>query len=304
MKITQLQYFQAVCYYNSVTKAANALHVAQPSISAAIRDLEQEFGVNLFLRVKQRLILTNEGTFFLQNINEILERTSRLEQKMLDLGQDHKQIRIAVPPLSATFAFNPLYLAYRHAYPDAQMKIIESGSSKNILAVADESVDVALATIGVIVNEQLNVLPLKKVQVKFCVSPSHRLAKESQITFDMLENEPLILFKSGSRHNEVIKQRFAGFGIKPNVILYSSQIHTVREFVASGYAGAFIFDGVIDMFDNLVKISVSDLPTQTVDLVWKKEEYLNNRQRYLFREVAQFVSFARSYVSQEENKNH
>lgn len=299
MKLTQLQYFQAVCFYNSVTKAASALHVAQPSISAAIRDLEEEFGINLFWRNKQRLILTNEGAFFLKHVNEILDKTSSLEQKMLDLAQNRRYIRVAVPPMTGTFAFNPLYLAYHQCYPDARMEIIEQGSSKNLVAVADESIEVALATTGSIVNDQLNILPLKKVHIKFCVSPAHRLAKETEITFDMLQNEPLVLFKSGSKHNEAIKKRFADLGINPNVLLYSSQIYTVRELVASGYAGAFVFDGVVDLFTDLIKISVPDLPSQTVDLVWKKEEYLNNPQRYLYPEVRQFVSFARNYTAQE-----
>lgn len=299
MKLTQLQYFQAVCNYNSITKAAIALHVAQPSISAAIKELEDEFGISLFMRVKQRLVLTSEGAFFLKYVNEILESTSSLEQKMLDLGQERRHIRIAVPSMTGTFAFNPLYFAFRSRYPDAHMKIIESGSSKNVLSVADELVDLALATTDGIVNEQLNVLPLKKVHIKFCVSPSHHLAKESEITFEMLRNEPLILFKNGSKHNEIIKQRFAELGIKPNVLLYSGQIHTVREFVTSGCAGAFVFDGVFNLFDDLVKIPVLNLPSKTVDLVWKKEKYLNNRQQYLFSEVAQFVSFAREYTALE-----
>lgn len=303
MKLAQLQYFQAVCHYNSVTKAASALHVAQPSISAAIKDLEKEFGVNLFTRVKQRLILTSEGSFFLKYVNEILESTSSLEQKMLDLGQDRRHISIAVPSITGTFAFNPLYFAYRRRYPDAQMKIIESGSTKNLIAVADELVDLAIATTDAVVNEQLNVLPLKTVHIKFCVSPSHPLAKESEITFDMLRNEPLILFKRGSRRNKLIKERFSNLGIKPNVLLYCSQIHTVREFIESGYGGAFVFDGVSDLFNDLVLIPIANLPPQTVDLVWKKEKYLNNRQQYLFNEVAQFLSFARDYKAREANLN-
>jgi DNA-binding transcriptional LysR family regulator len=273
------------------------LNVAQPSVSASIRSLEAEFGVDLFKRVKQHLILTKEGSYLLDYANEILDMASSLEQKMLDLGKDRTCLRIAVPPMTGTFAFNALYFAYHHRYPKVDIEITESGSTKNLLAVADESVDLALATTGVIVNEQLNVLPLKSVRIVLCVSSSHPLAQASSISLDMVKDEQLILFRKGSKHNEFIEQSFAEMGISPRVLLYSSQIHTIQEFIAKGSACAFVFDGITDIFRDTVKIPVPDLPSRNVSLVWKKGKHLNNRERYLFHEVEQFVSFARDFTS-------
>lgn len=299
MKLSQLKYFQTVCNYSSVTKAASILNVSQPSISASIKSLEDEFGIDLFRRVKQQLILTNEGAFFLKYANEILDMTGNLEQKMQDLGRSHRSLRIAIPPISGTFAFNDLYFAFHAQYPEAEVEIVESGSTGNLLAVAEESIDLALATTGTIVNDQLNVIPLKTIHIVLCVASSHKLAKESAITFSMLENEPLILFRKGSKHNELINQRFIEAGIEPKVLLYSSQIHTIRRFISNGCGAAFVFDGVTELFEDSRTIPIPDLPGQTVDLVWKKEEYLNNKDRYLFREVGQFVSFAREFISGE-----
>lgn len=296
MKLTQLLYFQTVCHYNSVTKAAQVLNVSQPSISASIRNLEDEFGVNLFRRINQRLILTNEGSFLLEHATQLLDMADSLEEKMVELGLHRRHIRIGVPPMSGTFAFNHLYFAYRRKYPGDRIEIIESCSSRNLLAVAEESMDVAVATSRIIRNEQLNVFPLKKIRVMFCVSPGHRLAREQEITFDMLQDEPIIFFRKGSRHNDLIEKCFAEEGIEPNVVLYSSQIHTIREFISRGDVGAFVFDGMVDLFDDIVKIPVAGLPIQTVDLVWKKEQYLINRKRYLFFEIERFVSFAKDYT--------
>jgi DNA-binding transcriptional LysR family regulator len=296
VKLAQLKYFQTVCHYNSVTKAAGVLNVAQPSISASIRSLEAEFGVDLFKRVKQQLILTKEGSFLLEYANELLDMASSLEQKMLDLGKDRTNLRIAVPPMTGTFAFNELFFAYHERFPKAEIEIIESGSTKNLLSVADESVDLALATTGVIVNEQLNILQLKPVRIVLCVSASHRLAKASAINFEMLKDERLILFRKGSKHNEFIEQRFAEIGVNPRVLLYSSQIHTIQEFVAKDLACAFVFDGITDLFKDTVKIPIPDLPSQNVSLIWKKAKHLNNRERYLFHEVSQFVSFAKEFT--------
>lgn len=275
--------------------------MAQPSVSASIRSLETEFGVDLFRRVKQQLVLTNEGAFLLKYANDLLDAADSLEQKMVDLGRDRKYLRVAVPPMTGTFAFNPLYFEYRRRYPEADMEILESGSTRNLSAVADESVDVALATTGIIVNDQLNVLPLMPVHIVLCVSKSHPLSGEPEIRFEMLRDEYLVLFRKGSKHNELIEQRFKDLGIQPKILLYSSQIHTIRRFVTEGGFCAFSFDGVADLFEDAVKIPIPDLPVQTVDLVWKKAKFLNNRERYLFREVERFVSFARDFTARQSD---
>ena len=72
MKLQQLRYFQEVAMRNSVTKAANALYVSQPTISNAIRDLEEEYGLKLFTRSAGKLTLTKEGGYLLLSAQELL----------------------------------------------------------------------------------------------------------------------------------------------------------------------------------------------------------------------------------------
>ena len=66
MKITQLEYFCATCRHHSITQAARELYVTQPAISSAIRELEKEFSINLFVRSKNHVTLTKEGELFYQ----------------------------------------------------------------------------------------------------------------------------------------------------------------------------------------------------------------------------------------------
>ncbi|MFR3347575.1 MAG: LysR family transcriptional regulator, partial [Christensenellales bacterium] len=72
MKISQLRYFMTVCRYNNITKAAEELYVSQPAISSSIKDLETEFGVKLFYRQNNKLLLTDEGEYFLDKVTDIL----------------------------------------------------------------------------------------------------------------------------------------------------------------------------------------------------------------------------------------
>lgn len=78
MTLTQLEYFCAVCRYHSITRAADALYVSQPTISTSIRDLEKEFHLKLFHHGKNRISLTKDGEAFYQKAEYILKQTQEL----------------------------------------------------------------------------------------------------------------------------------------------------------------------------------------------------------------------------------
>lgn len=78
MKLHQLRYFQEVCRQHSITKAAEELHISQPAVSAAIRELEEEFGLKLFKRSHKKLVLTTEDPIFLWKWKNCSRRPIRL----------------------------------------------------------------------------------------------------------------------------------------------------------------------------------------------------------------------------------
>ena len=92
MKISQLEYFCAVCRYHSITNAAQQLYVTQPAISSAIRELEKEFSISLFSRSKNHISLTKEGELFYQKAQKLLDTISQTSLELYDLGTQ-------VPPL-------------------------------------------------------------------------------------------------------------------------------------------------------------------------------------------------------------
>ena len=96
MKIIQLEYFCAVSRYHSITQAAQKLFVTQPAISTAIKELEKEFSVNLFVRSKNHLTLTTEGEIFYQKAQELLQSIDQTTQQLYDLGKQTPSVRICI----------------------------------------------------------------------------------------------------------------------------------------------------------------------------------------------------------------
>ncbi|MBQ8873477.1 MAG: LysR family transcriptional regulator, partial [Clostridia bacterium] len=109
MKLLQMKYFQTVCKYGGITKAAEELFVSQPTISFCIKELEEEFGVKLFHRKHNRLQLTVEGSYFLDKVNYILQSVDTLASQMKDMGNNRNHVKLAVPAMISTFLFPQLF---------------------------------------------------------------------------------------------------------------------------------------------------------------------------------------------------
>ena len=118
MRLSQLLYFEAAGRLESVTKAAEELHVSQPSISMSIKELESELGVALFQRVNKRLYLTEEGRYFLSELSQILRQLDRLTKEMKERGSDVQHLRVAVAPIIGMFIFPAVFREFRLKHPE------------------------------------------------------------------------------------------------------------------------------------------------------------------------------------------
>ena len=92
MKLTQLEYFCVAARYHNITKASKELFVTQPSVSNAIKALEEEFGVNLFYRNNNKLTLTPEGEIFYKQAEELLAHADSVASEFHELRNAWKYI--------------------------------------------------------------------------------------------------------------------------------------------------------------------------------------------------------------------
>ena len=287
MKIVQLEYFCAVCRYHSITQAAQKLYVTQPAISNAIKELEKEFSINLFMRSKNRMTLTKEGEIFYQKASTLLDTINQTTSEFYDLGQQVSAIRIGIPPLLSSIFFPEVLVAFQKLYPSIPVKLFEYGSSRAASLVMEDTLDLALVNMNFYEIDKLSSCQLFTDQILFCVAPEHPLAKEKEITMEMLKNENLILYNTDSVLNSTLYSRFDGLGIKPNVILHASQLHTIDKFIHNNLGGAFLYSSLLKDLTDVVGIPVTPTITQEVGLVWKKGKYVNDS-------VEKFITFMKN----------
>lgn len=283
-----MKYFQTVCRYGSITKAAEELFVSQPTISFCIKELEEEFGVKLFHRRHNRFQLTVEGSYFLDKVNYILQSVDALSSQMKNMGNNRNHVKIAVPAMISTFLFPQIFNAYNEVYPELQLEMLETGSLQARKLVDANSVDLGITILDSAVEDAYNVVPLVKTELVFCVSKTHPLANCQKISFKQLADQQIILFKADSYQNIFIKRAFSEVGVQPNILLYSSQLYTIKEFLSYGNVGAFLYRQVAEMDDDLVCIPLEQAIFQDIVLIWTKNGSL-------YSDAENFIQFAKHF---------
>ena len=275
MKIVQLEYFCMVSQYHSITQAAQKLYVTQPAISNAIKELEKEFSVNLFVRSKNHLTLTTEGELLYQKARELLASIKQTTQQFYDLGKQIPPIRIGIPPLLSTIFFPDLVLEFHKLYPEVPVELFEYGSIRAASLVQEEALDLALVNMNFYDIDKMNTFRIQTEHLVFCVSKDHHLAKQKELSIEMLKDEPIIMYNTDSVQNTTLSSRFENAGITPNVIMHASQLYTIEQFLQNGTCGAVMYSSLVKTMQGVKGIPITPLIQQEVGIVWKKGKYIN-----------------------------
>lgn len=284
MKIMQLRYFMEVCRCESVTKAAKKLYVSQPSVTSAIHEMEKEFGINLFYRQQKKMVLTREGEYLHQEGEKILTHLEELEKTMKSFGGNNNQvIKLGVPPMIGTFVFPGMFREFQQTYPEVKLEIQEYGSMQTRFQVQNDLLDVAMVILDETTEKDFYCVPLMETELILAVSRDNPLAGMKAVNMERLRNEPLVLMKEDSYQNAEIRKRFAEAEIVPNVVLYSGQLYTIREFVRRNKAGAFLFRNLVEHDSELVGIPCEPSIPIHIGLIWKKGKYTYNGTKHLIR---------------------
>ncbi|AOY76506.1 LysR family transcriptional regulator [Clostridium formicaceticum] len=291
MELRQLQYFQMVCQLDTITKAAERLHVSQPSITNAIKNLEGELGIHLFDRNKKQLRLTPEGKVFLTRVNDILSKVEDAVSEMQDYRQLKKGIlRIGVPPMIGTFLFPKIFVHFKNLYPQIELHIMEKGSIATTKMIENEELDLAIVIVAQS-SALLNSLLILESEMLVCLSKHHPLNVKEKLTLEDIKNEPIVMLKEGFYHREKIMAFFNKHGVAPNTILSSSQLDTIKSVVSNGIGISLLLKEIIENDNRIVGKPLNEVISIPIGLVWKKEKYLSNAAKT-------FIDFiTKSYIA-------
>ena len=288
MTLNQLEYFCAVCRYHSISKAAEELFVSQPAISVAIRELENDFHTRLLNHAKNRISPTQEGIEFYKRAEKILGQTQDLYTDFSHLTEKTKPLRLAIPPLMSTVFFPRIIDAFNEQYNDIPVQLYEYGSVRARSLLDTGAIDIALVNMDFYNLDNYNSQVLMEDKLVYCVSRTHRYANEKMITIEMLENERIILLNTDSVQTKLLKSKFNSIDMKPNIIMYCSQLNTTLNFLRSGDCGAFLYSTLAVNPRDFIKIPLEQKSTSKFGFIWKTGTFIPQN-------LSKFIEFVKGY---------
>lgn len=263
-----------VARFHSFTKAAEMMHVAQPSVSNAVQKLEQELGVSLLDRSKKQVSLTDEGRIFLQRVEDILARVEDSISEMQDYGQRRKGVvNLGIPPMIGTFLFPYILVNFRRRHPEIRLHIVEEGSMTIWQMIENRELDLGMVIISEI-PELLSTLPILESEMVVCLHESHPLGHREELSMEELKDEPLIMLKEGFYNREKILEHFYQLGLKPNIVLSSNQLETIKSLVSQGIGISFLFKEVLTSDTRITSRPLRPPIRETIGLAWRKDRRL------------------------------
>lgn len=273
MNFIQIKYFVTVAEFGTVSAAADYLHIAQPSVSLAIKELENEFGALLFHRKHKGMSLTEEGSMLLTMARDILERTETAKKIMREVGENKKVLKIGIPPMIASLILPALYEGFVSENSETSLDISEGSREELLEAVENDRVDIAFITHKNLPDVSLEFLHIATLKIVCAASPKNPTAKKEMLTPSDLASAPLVIYKDGFFQSAEIKSWFSNANIEPNILMKTNQLSTMTKVISSGAAIGFLFERLTDNERDIVPIPTEPRITAEVSLVWKKQNF-------------------------------
>lgn len=237
MNIENIEAFVHVIHFNSFNKAAEALFLSQPSVSARIQSLERELDVKLFDRVGKQFTLTEKGKQFLPYAQQILQSYKKGKQQ-LKYQQTLHELRIGCSVSAASYLL-PVILPYlRQEHPQLRIKLVTASSE--IIAKLLQEKEVDLGLVRNISHPLLDSFLFYEDQIRLYVDRDHPFARRGEVTMEEVVREPLIFFECGSIDWMRLHRIFETLDHRPLIQYELDNLETAKKLVLAGMGIGFL----------------------------------------------------------------
>lgn len=291
MELQQLRYVLAVADFGNFTRAADFCHVAQPSLSQQIINLEKELGQKLFHRLGRKAVLTEAGSSFLDRARRILFEVDDATREIKDSHNLDRFIHVGAIPTLAPTLLPPVIALCRTQFPNLVINVREDFRDEQIRGVIEGELDLALISMPV-KDPRVSVEKILTEPLMLVLSKSHPLASRPKIQVEDIKQERFVMLGGGSSLSQEV-QRFCGDNqFEPNVVSTCAQIATVKALVSLNGGISILPKSTITPEDRGALI-VSNLdgrsPTRDIGLI-------RHPQRYHSKGAEQFLRLLREHT--------
>ena len=288
---TKLHIFKVVAEQLSFTKASEHLYISQPAVSKSIKNLEEAYKSNFFIRKRNSIELTEDGKAFLIYANRILSIYEEMEQQFLNLKEAlPEKIPFGVSTTVATYIIPKIIAKFRTQYPQVHFEITSGNSEEIENLILNERLNFGI-TEGKNTNKQLHFKKFIKDEIVLVTNVRNTLFKNNSIDQATLQELPLIEREIGSGTRDVIHNILKENNINNlNIILYLNSTEAIKNYLYHSDSYAFLSINAIteDLINN--KLKIIDIK----DISMERWFYFVSRTGYNSKVMDYFEKFIRS----------
>jgi LysR family cys regulon transcriptional activator len=249
MNLQQLRYVrEAVRQGLNLTEAAHALYTSQPGISKQIRELEDELGIEIFVRRGKRLVaLTEPGHLVVRVIDRLLDEADNLRQVGKEFAdQASGALTIATTSTQARYSLPAVVQRFRIQYPKVHLSLLQGTPTQIADMVCEGRADIAIATEALDHYPDLLALPGYTWHHCAIVPRGHALSKVTRLTLEQLAKYPLITYSPAFSRRTHIDEAFATKGLKPDIVLTALDSDVIKTYTELGLGVGIVAAMAVD----------------------------------------------------------
>lgn len=288
LTLEQLRVFVAVAERQHMTRAAEALNLAQSAASAAISALEQRHGAKLFHRVGRGIALTEAGTVFLPEARAVLARAEAAELVLSELGGLKRgTLSVQASQTIASYWLPRHLVAFRRAHPGVEISLGIGNTAQVAAAVHDGAAELGFVE-GAVEDPTLGLVPVARDQLVIVVAPDHPWAASRQVEARMLPDIEWVLREPGSGTRSVFEAAWDAFGLSPRALRVALELpsnEAVRGAVEAGMGATALSASVAapSLEAGLLTRIEFSLPDRPFNVISRGDRYRSRAAEALLR---------------------
>lgn len=304
MEIRQLEYFITLCEELHFTRAAQKLHIAQPTLSHQIKVLEQEMGVLLFDRIGKKISLTEAGEVLYKQCLRIFQAIESTKDQLQELVSMQKgTLRIGALPGELTNLVSDSLLNYMKTYPFIQVSVLSTDDLYTMLK--ENKIDYAFSfaqNIETMYDNQFCEIPLYMEEFNYVTHQQDSLLEKEHISLTDLCDVPLVLFPKIHVCRNILDRVLKQEQLTLQAMFETSSINAIFDFVAQELGGTIVAKSLYKLHEqpNLVArpIQHDKLKRETV-LIYRKDKFISQAVKAFIPIFLQYLSSLHIPVAEE-----
>ena len=260
MNIKELYYYHDLVRTKNFSQVAADFNISQPTVTMAIKRLEESFGTTFFMRDRShhQLTVTSTGLQFDQHVQRIIEELEIAQKELARAKQE--RISFGLPPIIGSWYFPRFTPALLQAGLLNQLEVVDHGSASLLQLLAKGELDLALlGSLQPFQQPSLRARVIDKAPIRIIVAKDHPLAAfKDRVSFAQAAQYPFITLDDEYVHAQAFRQAARLARVRPKIVFKTSDVQILKALVANNSGISFLTDLALDDNDGLAALPLTD----------------------------------------------